>query len=450
MPIITENNRRWWLLAAVSCVLGLVLLDETAVGVALPTIQKDLSLSATVGHWVVNAYLLSFACFVAVSGRLADQFGILRMFRIGLAIFATFSVLGGLAPTGSALIAARALQGVGAAVIFPLFVAMTTMTFPREQRGTALGLGGAVGTVFLASGPFVGGMLTDLVSWRLIFWVNPPIVLAIAIVSALSWRDVSRPPRTPIDWTGLVLIASGMFCLVFSLMEAEDWGWDNPFIICSLLLGAALLAGFVWVELHQKTPLIEVDLFQNRMFATSNLVMFYAQYAKMPIFVFAALYAQQVLGFSPLGAGMLIMLSAVLQPFIAPLCGSLTDRMHPSKLVYFGLLGMLVCMILLSAGVIWSSLVLFGAALLIAGIAFPFLFIPTQTVIMASLPDHKHGQGGGITMTAQMIGGTISIAVSSALFALGNDFSLVFIATGALTGVVLIVCLFGLSKKQKA
>ena len=343
--MISEETRKWWVLGAVSCLLGLILLDETVVGVALPTIQKDFGLSTTGGHWVVNAYLLSFACLVAIGGKLADMFGILKVFLIGLAIFACSSILASVSPNGGILITARALQGIGAAICFPLFVAMTTITFPKEQRGTALGICGAVGTIFLAAGPFVGGLLTEIGSWRWIFAINPPFVLGIAVVSLLAWRDVPRPPRAAIDWLGLALLASSLFCLVFALMEADDWGWTSPTIVTLLILGLALLGAFIWAEVREDAPLIEVGLFLNKSFAASNLTMFIAQFAKMPIFVFVALYAQEALGLGPLGAGMLVMLSAILQPIVATVCGRMTDRMRPANLIYFGQVTLFVCLV---------------------------------------------------------------------------------------------------------
>jgi len=431
MPLISETTRKWWLLGAVSCLLGLILLDETVVGVALPTIQKDFGLSVTGGHWVINAYLLSFACLVAIGGKLADMFGILWVFLTGLAIFACCSILAGLSPSGSVLIAARALQGVGAAICFPLFVAITTITFPKEQRGTALGICGAVGTIFMAAGPFVGGFLTEIGSWRWIFGINPPFVLGVAVVSWLAWRDVPRPPRAVVDWLGLLLLAAALFCLVFALMEADDLGWGNPVIVSLLVLGIALLAGFVVVEIRKAEPLIEVDLFLNKRFAASNLTMFLAQFVKMPIFVFVALYAQDVVGVSPLRAGELVMLSAILQPFTAGICGRLTDRMQPANLIYFGQIAIFVSLVWLAVAEPMKELLLLAPALLLAGVAFPFLFVPSQTVIMESLPEYKHGQGGGISISCQMIGGTVGLAVSSAVFAFADGYQAVF-ATAAL------------------
>ncbi|MES0809992.1 MFS transporter [Roseibium sp. SCPC15] len=442
MGLYSEGNRKWWLLVAVSCVLGLVLLDETVVGIALPTIQAELDLSLNQSHWVVNSYLLVFACFVAVGGKLGDQFGMLPVFLTGLAVFGLCSIAGGLAPSGEILITARALQGIGAAIIFPLFVAMTAMTFPQEERGFALGIGGAIGTIFLAIGPLVGGLLTDLLSWRWIFWINPPIVILIAAVTFVSWRDVDRPPPPPIDWTGLALIASGMFCTVFSLMQSEDWGWSSPAVSGLMVVGLVLLAMFVIYELRTANPLIEVDLFKIPVFAASNLTIFVAQYSKMPIFIFAALYAQTELSLSPLGAGMLVMLAALPQPFVAPYCGKLTDQHPPGLLATGGLFGIAVAMALLSLAAPFGNIWLFAPGLLVAGIVTPFVFVPTQAAIMASLPEHKHGQGGGISMSSQMIGGTVGLAVCSTLFAFHKSYVLVFASTAALLFFVAVLCLF--------
>lgn len=441
MHLVTEANRRWLLLGAVSCLLGLILLDETALGVALPTIQSEFGLSSSGSHWAINAYALPFACLVAVGGKLADMFGILKMFLIGLAIFGISSVCVALAPSGAAMIAGRAIQGVGAAICFPLFVAMITITFPKTQRGSALGICAGVGTLFLAAGPFAGGLLTEYYSWRGLFWINPVVVAVVALVSILTWRDVPRPPVPPMDWLGLLLFVPGLFCVVFALMQGDDWGWQDPVILASAVLGVLLLSGFVWAEIHTKQPLIMVGLFSNRVFAAGNLTMFIAQFAKMPIFIFAALYARQVLGLSPLGAGAMVTLAAIIQPLSAPICGRLTDRIPAGRLVAFGQICLLVCLLWLMVTAPLGNLYLFAPGLLFAGIAFPFMFIPSQTALMAGLPRHMHGQGGGISISSQMIGGTIGLAASSAMFSGRHDYQLVF---GAAAVGVLIVMVYSL------
>ncbi|WP_305986929.1 MFS transporter [Roseibium sp. MMSF_3544] len=420
MNLITEQNRKWWLLGAVSCVLGLVLLDETVVGIALPSIQKTFGLSNNTAHWIVNAYLLTLACFVAVGGKLGDLFGVLRMFLLGLGSFGVFSVICGFAPTGEVLIIARALQGLGAAVMFPLFMAMVTMTFPKEQHGTALAVSGSVGTIFLSLGPLVGGLFTDLLTWRWIFWINPFLVVGIGFVVTMTWRDVEHPPGRRIDWTGLVLIASGMFCLVFALMEADDWGWHSLATWLFLVLGFVLLGIFCWYETTIATPLIKVDLFANPVFSASNVNLFMAQYAKMPIFVFVALYAQTELKLSAIAAGLLVMLTPIPQPFVAAYCGRLVGKVHPRKLAFFGLVLLFSCLLWLFFTTPLNNAFIFAPGLLVAGAAFPFLFVPSRAAIMGSLPEYKHGQGSGIAMASQMIGGTVGLSASSAAFAVAG------------------------------
>ncbi|MES0812012.1 MFS transporter [Roseibium sp. SCPC15] len=441
MTASSEVKRRWWLLGAVSCVLGLVLLDETVVGIALPTIQETFGLSQGGAHWVVNAYLLSFACLVAVGGKLADLFGMLRVFLIGLTLFALCSIACGFAPTGEILIAARALQGVGAAIIFPIFLAMITMTFPKDVRGGALATSSAVGTIFLALGPLVGGLFTDLLSWRWIFWINPFVAVAVGVIVTVTWRDVDRPRGEKIDWLGLLLIASGMCFAIFALMEADSWGWGSPVIWACLFAGVVLLGSFFRVESRLELPLIEVRLFSSPVFAASNLTLFITQYAKMPLFVFVALYAQTELKLSPLWAGVLVMLAPVLTPPASALCGRIADRTPKRQLVACGLTLLLISSVWLLVTEPVKNALVFAPGLVIAGLSFPFLFTPTRAAIAEALPEYKHGQGGGIAMTSQIIGGTVGLTASSAAYALGG-YQAVFALTAFLTAAVMAHAMF--------
>jgi EmrB/QacA subfamily drug resistance transporter len=427
--------------------LGVILLDETVVGIALPTIQKDFGLTSTEAHWVVNAYLLTFACFVAIGGKLADIYGTLRVFLTGLVIFSLSSIACGLSPSGTFLIAARATQGVGAAIIFPLYVAMVGMTFAKEERGFAIAVGGSVGTTFLALGPLVGGLLTDLVSWRWIFWINPIVAIGIGTIVTVTFRDVVRPPGRRIDWAGLLLIASGMFAVVFWLMEADNWGWLNPGIWAFLIAGVLLLLMFCRVEASLQSPLIEVQLFSSWVFTSSNLTIFMAQYAKIMLFVFVALYAQGQLGLSPLEAGAFVMLAPILQPFAALTCGRLTRTFSYRNLSLFGIAGTGLCLAWLCLVAPHKSLVLFAIGLPLSGMAFPFLVVPSRAAIMDALPEYKHGQGGGIAMTFQMIGGTVGLSLSSALLPIGG-FQVVFGGAALLFGILLCFALIAFHREQ--
>lgn len=440
MTLICRANRRWWLLGAMGTVLGVILLDETVVGVALPDIQVDLAMSELASHWVVNVYMLVLAGLAAASGKLGDIVGHRILMTIGLAIFGLASLGCGLAESGAWLIAARGVQGVGAAVIFTVSLAMVTITFPENQRGMALGVYGAIGTVFLAIGPLVGGFLTDFISWHWIFLVNPPIVLAIGLIVMVAWTE---PPRTEpperIDKPGFVLLVGGLSMLVFAVMQGPEWGWSDPSILVLLVVGVTLLVGFVFVELRKARPLIEVDLLVNPTFAGCNLVIFSAQFFKMAIIVFTALYLQDVLGMSPFIAGLALLPAAAPQPFTAVLAGSAADRYGARWPSLAGMAVMLVGLAWVAVAMSRESYGLIFFGLLATGLAMAFLFVPPQRAVMGSVPPAKQGEAGGIAMSSQLLGATIGMAVSSTVFSMTGSFQAVFAANAAVALVALVV-----------
>ena len=439
MSDVSGNGRKWWILASMGAILGVILLDETVVGVALPTIQTDLGMSEIASHWVVNIYMLVLAGIAAAAGKLGDIIGHRALMTIGLLIFGLASLASGFADSGAWLIAARGVQGAGAAIIFPSSLAMVTIAFPEAQRGMALGIYGSVGTVFLALGPTVGGFLTDDLSWRWIFWVNPPIVVVVAAIVLAVWRDLPVMAAKRLDVAGAVLLVAGLSMIVFALMQGPGWGWGDPAILLLLVVGGLLLLAFVLVELRKRAPLLDVNLFANPTFAGCNLVIFSAQYSKMAVFVFGALYLQDVLKMSPLMAGIALLPTVAPQVVTATLAGVVADRFGARwpSLIALAAMGGGLCLVAVAIPLDGYAVMFPG--LLAWGLSQAFLFVPPQRAVMNAVPPETQGQAGGVALTSQLLGATIGMAVCSTLFSTTSAFAVVFWSNAAFAGLVLIV-----------
>lgn len=432
MPRISHRTRRASIVAAMGGVLGLILLDETVVGIALPVIRRELGLTPTTAGWVINAYLLVFAALAAAAGRLGDVVGVKRIFLSGVALFGLASMASGLAQDGAWLVAARAVQGVGAAAIFPASLSMVTLVFAERERGLALGISGSIGTTFLAVGPLVGGFFTEVVSWRWIFFLNPVFVVLIGALVAAVWVDPpGRERASGVDVPGLGALCGGLGLLVFGIMQGPEWGWGHPAIASAIGVGAATVTVFAIVEHRSSDPLIDVDLFRSPSFAACSGVIFTAQFSKMAVIVFGSLYLQDALGHSPLDAGFALMPAVALNPLTGILAGRAADR-HGARWPSLGGLGAS------ALAVLWIGAVLsrerYGLllpALLVYGAAISFQFVPPQRAVMNAVPAAMQGQAGGINMTAQLLGGTIGMSVCSTVFASTGSFTAVFLASGA-------------------
>lgn len=448
--MINDQNRKWIILSVASLAFGLIMLDETVIAVSLPTIQNDLAMNVLESHWVINSYLLVIAGFIAVGGKMGDVIGYKTLFIAGILVFGIFSLVAGFAQNSIWILTARALQGLGAAVVFPASMALLALSFPAEQRGKAMGIYGAIGSSCSASGPLIGGYLTNDVSWRWIFWINFPIIAIIAIIFWLVWREPNlKTPRPRIDIKGLVTLVIGISTLVLAIMQGPDWGWSSNIIILLFITAALSLGAFFAVELKVMEPLIEIDLFKNGTFSSSNLVIFTGQFTKIAVIVFGALYLQEVLKMDPLKAGVALIPAMVPIPIMAVLAGNATDKYGARNPVLAGLVLAAVALILMGFTVGTDRYILLVPTLLMWGISVAWMFAPALVAVMNSVPVEKQGQASGIVLTAQIFGATIGLSILSVLLREIHTYRIVFLTTGIFTLIVIFVAWLYLDRRKR-
>ena len=416
--IFAEENRKWWTLASLAFALFMIMLDNTVVNVALPSIQRDLGIGQSELEWVVTGYALSFAVLMLTGGKLADMLGRRRIFMVGLAVFTVSSLLCGLAGGAGLLIAARVVQGVGAALMMPATLSIVTAIFPARQRGAAIGIWAGVSALALAIGPLVGGVITQHVSWSWVFYVNVPVGLLGLIAAWLivpESRDTSHEQR--LDLPGLVVSGVGLFALTFALIEANTYGWTSGTILSLFGLAAAALAVFVLLELRQRLPMLDLRLFRNPTFAGSNVVALLVSLAMFGVFFFVSLYMQNVLGYSPTQAGATFLPMTLLIIVVAPFAGRASDRLGSRWLMAGGLTLVALHLVLLAqlgaAETFWSIL----PALLVGGVGMAITMTPMTAAAMSAVPIDKAGVGSGILNTFRQVGGALGIALMGAILA---------------------------------
>jgi len=423
--IFAEENKKWWTLAAVSFGLFMIMLDNTIVNVALPTIQKSLHLKVSELEWVVTGYALTFGALMLTGGKLADLMGRRLMFVVGLVIFTLSSLGCGLAGSATVLIAARVVQGVGAALMNPSTLSIITVTFPPKQRGTAIGIWAGVSALALAIGPLAGGLITEHVNWNWIFFINVPIG-ALAILAAFAFieesRDTSLEQRP--DLAGQLTSALGLFALSYGLIEANTYGWTSGRILGAFALAAVSLVTFVLLELRQRLPMLDLSLFRNRGFAGANTVMLLVGLAMFGVFFYVSLYVQQILGYSPVQAGASFLPWTLLIILLAPQAGRLSDRFGPRPFVTGGLLVVAGSLFIFSRlGVhetFWNLL----PAMILGGIGMSGAMAPTTAAAMASVRPEKAGVGSAVLNSMRQVGGSLGIAIMGAIVASGINSSI--------------------------
>ena len=413
---MSGSRRNNWTLGIVSVALFMVVLDNLVVSVALPTIHRDLGASIQSLEWTVNAYVLAYAVLLLTGAALGDRFGRRRMFVIGMSVFTGASALAALAPSTNLLIAARVIQGAGAAIVTPLTLTLLAEAFTDERRGLAIGVWSGVSGIAVALGPLVGGAVVQAISWHWIFWINVPIGICVIPLSARLLRE-SRGPYGRLDIPGLLLASSGAFGIVFGLIRAQSLGWTSPTILASLIGGGLLLAGFVSWELRASEPMLPMGFFAKRSFAVTNVASLSMYFGMFGSIFFLSQYMQNVLGNTPLQAGLKLLVWTGATMVVAPLAGVFSGRLGSRPFMVAGLslqAGALAWLaLLLSTHVPYSEMI---PPFIMAGAGMALVFAPSANAVLASVSTQQAGQASGANNAIREVGGVLGVAVLASVF----------------------------------
>jgi EmrB/QacA subfamily drug resistance transporter len=420
---MSDASRAWWTLGGACTGLFVLMLDSTVVALALPAIRDELGVSAAGLQWVMNGYLLVIAAVVVTGGRLGDMFGRRTVFTIGLVIFAAGSVLSGAAWSEGVIIAGRVVQGIGAAAMLPLSLSIVCDVFPKERQARALGIWAAISALALAIGPLVGGLLVDL-DWRLIFWINVPVLaLGAAVMLAVvpETRDETASHR--LDIAGLVVLALGLTAIVLPLIESASWGLGSVRTLGILALGVALLCAFWVVEHRVSQPIVEFPLFRNGPYFGASAAAFALVGAYWSVMFFQPTYLQDSLAYSATATGLLILPVTVPMVVISPLAGRLIARFGARPLMTVGMLFGLVGVLFLTQIDKDSGYGLVLPGYLLFGVALGLVYAPMSSAAMAAMPPEKTGIASGVLAMDRVLAGAVGLALTGAIFhsLLGSD-----------------------------
>ncbi|WP_247002266.1 MFS transporter [Halosolutus gelatinilyticus] len=414
---VTDENRKWWVVLATGLAMVLVTVDFNGITVALPTIGRDLDTSTTGLQWTVNAYLLSFAASMVAFGRLADIFGRRKVLLLGIGIFTSASALCGFAQTDWWLISARIVQGVGAAGFFAASLPIVSNAFPSEERARGIAMWAAVSGVGLAIGPLVGGFLTESLSWRWFFFFNVPVavitvILTLAVVS--ESRDDSVADH--VDIPGLVTVTAGLAALVLGIQQSDTFGWTSPIVIGALVAAAILLGLFAAIEFRVRDPLIDLELFADRSYLGANTVGFTANFGCGALLFFLTLYLQNVLGYSPLNAGLVFLAFTVPLVIFETKSSAISAWIGSRRSMAGGMTLMAASFALLALLSPTSGLTFVVVALAIQGVGLGVAYSVSSTAGMDAVPDAKAGAASGILGMIRILGVVFGVAIGGALF----------------------------------
>jgi EmrB/QacA subfamily drug resistance transporter len=408
--------RKWWTLLAACLATFMLLLDVTVVNVALPDIRRELGGSFTDMQWVVDAYALGLATLLLASGSLADLLGRRLVFVTGIVVFVVSSFVCGLAGSPTVLNVARAVQGLGGAMMFATSLALIAQEFAPNERGTAIGLWGATTGFAVAVGPVVGGVITEHLGWEWIFFVNVPVGLATMAMTLAQVPEGERDTSARIDWAGLVTFSGALFCLVFALIRGNEEGWGSALIVGLLAASALLMAVFVAVELRSERPMLDLHLFRIPAFTGAQIAAFALHASMFAMFLYIVIYVQSILGYSPLEAGLRFLPISVLSFLVAPVAGKLAERLPIRAFLGVGL-GLVGIGLLLMGGIKpgddWTTLL---PGFIVAGIGIGCVNPPLATAAIGVVEPRRSGAASGINSTFRQVGIATGIAGLGALF----------------------------------
>jgi EmrB/QacA subfamily drug resistance transporter len=405
-----------WTFVVTSIALFMVVLDNLVVSTAIPVIRVDLGASIEQLEWTVNAYVLTFAVLLLTGAALGDRFGRKRMFMIGIGIFTGASAAAALAPSAEWLIAARAVQGLGSAIVMPLTLTILSAAVPASRRGVALGAWSGVAGLAVAMGPLVGGAVVDGISWQWIFWLNVPI--GIVLLPLATRLTESRGPDKSLDLPGLGLASGGLLGIVWALINGNSHGWSSPWIVGALTTGAVLLVAFVAWELRAPEPMLPMRFFRDRAFAAANgasLFMYFGMFGS--IFLLTQFF-QTAQGYTPLESGLRVLPWTAMPMIVAPIAGALSDKIGGRPFMAAGLA-------LQAAGLAWIAAVStatvgygsFVGAFVLSGVGMGMFFAPVANVVLSSVRPQEEGKASGANNAIREVGGVLGVAVLASIFA---------------------------------
>ena len=420
---MTARRTALWTFIITALALFMTALDNLVVTTALPVIKADLGASLAQLEWTVNAYTLAFAVLLLTGAALGDRFGRKRVFLVGLTVFTGGSAAAALAPSGDLLVIARAIQGIGAAIVTPLTLTLLSAAVPPERRGLALGAWGGISGLAIAIGPVVGGAIIEGLNWHWIFWLNVPLGIVVLLMAALRLTE-SRGPVSRLDLPGLGLASAGLFALVWALVHGNGEGWTSTGIVVAFVAAAVLIACFVIRETRTTEPMLPLRFFRSRQFSAVNVVSFVMSFGVFGSIFLLAQFFQIVQGYTPLQAGIRTLPWTAMPILVAPLAGLAMGRVSGRALLATG-------MALMTVGLAWIAAVASPTveyvrlvpAFIFAGTGMSLFFAPTASLVLAAVRPAEEGQASGANNAIREIGGVFGVAILASIFSAAGGYT---------------------------